>query len=342
MIGCCDNIGISDRDNSLRYEGASRWFDFWNVRVVLPNQRLFFFIMPFVLSGTDACTVRKGLYVYDGGNGGPAIGCRTAMEEIGTEGWSASSSKCDVRWSRFGAPDNRFAEDHVCVVGPTTRWDVRITPFLADEQNPVLDKRQAELRQWMLLRKFPFIHRVPRVKGYAAGTIEHNGRCYSFERAPLYQAKNHGHAFPDDWLWIHANAFVEDEHLGLEAARLRTADGMEASMVRVARPEGTRLLCSWRGDEVEVESAGDKYRFHAQSKDLSFCISGTAVHGESVRFTFPSPDGSYFDNDECLVGVLEANVQGVSVSTTLAALGRSHRAERLSFNETLTAASASG
>lgn len=322
MNGC--EVIFTDYDNSLRYAGEQYWFDFWNARVVIPGEDRFFFLMPFVLSGTQVSAARRGMYLYDGGNGGFS-GCQVAMERIGSKDWSASSEKCDLRWSKSDAQGNIFCEDRISVIGLATRWDVQISPFLTDEQDSGLTERQAGLKQWVLLRRFPFVHRVPRLKGYATGTIEQEGRTHSFKGAPLYQAKNHGHGFPEAWIWIHANAFGEDENLALEAATLRTADGVQASMVRIARPDGVQLLCSWRGDDVRVDCVGDHYTFSAVSQDKSLFVTGIAAHGDSVKFSFPSPDGSYFANDECFVGVLSANIQGLAVTTSLAALGRAQR-----------------
>src|SRR5215467_15111229 len=118
--------------NGFRYTNAPRWFDFYNCRILLPERRLFFFTMPFMLSGPELPAGAGGLYVYDGGNGGAMPGGNCAWERI--EGpWSASSDRCDVRWRRGGA-GQEFGERHIRVTGPTSQWDVTIEPFLADQQ----------------------------------------------------------------------------------------------------------------------------------------------------------------------------------------------------------------
>ena len=39
--------------NGFRFANQPRWFDFYNCRVVLPEQGLYFFAVPYVLSGAE-------------------------------------------------------------------------------------------------------------------------------------------------------------------------------------------------------------------------------------------------------------------------------------------------
>jgi hypothetical protein len=309
--------------NGFRYTTAPRWFDFYNCRVLLPEQRLYFFTMPFVLSGTELPPGAGGLLVYDGGNGGPSPGSRCAWERIGT-GWTASPDRCDVRWRRDGA-EQEFGERRIRVTGPTSQWDVTIEPFLADQQPEETNPRRLELGEQLLLSRVPFVHRVPRMRAYATGTIVQEGRRHSFQRAIVYQAKNHGHGFPDEWIWIHCGAFREDPALAIEAGWMRYAENGSAALIRISTALGVRFLMSWNGDDVDVRRDGDAYSFRGVSRDGALEIDGTGTHGDPVAFSFPAPDGGRFDNDECLTGELSVTLAGRRLTTNMAALASARR-----------------
>jgi hypothetical protein len=309
--------------NAFRYVQASRWFDFYNCRVLIPEQRLYFFTMPLMLSGADVPEGRRGLFVYDGGNGGMSLGSRCGWERIEAADWSASRDRCDVRWTR-GGEDQWFGESEIRVTGPTSRWDVTIEPFLADQQPEETNLRHLDVGERLLLSRVPFIHRVPKMRAYASGSIEQDGRRHSFKRAIVYQAKNHGHGFPEEWIWIHASAFHEEADLALEAGWMRF-DGGEAALVRISTPAGVRLLTSWGGDEITARRDGDTYSFRGAARDGSFRVSGEGRHGDAVAFSFPTPDGGRFDNDECLSGGLSVDCGGRHLTTHMAALARARR-----------------
>lgn len=309
--------------NGFRYTAAPRWFDFYNCRVLLPERRLYFFTMPFVLSGTELPSGAAGLLVYDGGNGGPEPGSRCAWERIDGH-WSASADRCDVRWLRNGV-EQELGERRIRVTGPTSTWDVTIEPFLADQHPEETNPRRLEMGERLLLSRVPFVHRVPRMRAYASGTIVQEGRRHSFERAIVYQAKNHGHGFPDEWLWIHSGAFREDPAIAIEAGWMRYGDGQSASLVRIATALGVRFLFSWNGDDVDVRREGDAYTFRGVSRDGALEIEGTGTHGEPVAFSFPTPDGGRFDNDECLTGELSVKLAGRRLTTNMGALARARR-----------------
>ena len=309
--------------NGFRYTTAPRWFDFYNCRVLIPERRLFFFTMPFILSGTELPSGMAGLLVYDGGNGGPGPAARCEWERIDGP-WSASSERCDVRWRR-GGEEQEFGEQRIRVTGPTSQWDVTIEPFLADQQPEETNPRRLEMGERLLLSRVPFVHRVPRMRAYAAGTIVQEGRRYTFDRALVYQAKNHGHAFPDEWIWIHSGAFREDPAMAIEAGSMRYGDGESAALVRISTALGVRYLMSWNGDDVRVRRDGNAYEFYAVTRDGGLEIQGAGVHGDAVAFSFPTPDGGRFDNDECLTGELTVSLAGRRLTTNMAALARAWR-----------------
>ncbi|HYM61995.1 MAG TPA: tocopherol cyclase family protein [Thermoanaerobaculia bacterium] len=309
--------------NAFRYAQAPLWFDFYNCRVLIPEQRLYFFTMPYVLSGDEVPAGRRGLFFYDGGNGGPQPGSRCGWERIADRDWSASRERCEVHWKRRGA-SQMFGETEIRVTGPTSRWDVTIEPFLADQNPEETSLRHLDIGERFLLSRVPFIHRVPRMRAYASGVIEQEGRRHSFDRAIVYQAKNHGHGFPDEWIWIHAGAFREDDNLAIEAGWMRFHGG-EAALVRISTPTGVRFLASWGGDEVNARRDGDHYSFRGAARDGSLRVSGEGRHGEAIKFEFPTPDGGRFDNDECLVGELAVDYGGRRLTTNMAALALARR-----------------
>lgn len=306
--------------NALRYTDQPHWFDFYNCRVALPERGVYFYVMPYINSGTSLAPDRTGLWVYDGGNGGPTRKSMCADERIGASSWSASSEKCDVRWFRNGA-ECVFSENAIRLTGPTTIWDITIESYLFDQDEPVLDPRRLKLEERGMLRLAPFVHRVPRMKGWATGFIEQQGVRYDFQRAVLYQAKNHGPMFPRQWTWIQANDFIEDSQLAFEVAGLQDARG-DAAMLRIIRPEGVRMLSTWAGDSVSVSRSGLDYRFAARSGDGAVNVAGLGRHDpDNVLFRYACPEGGTAENDESFTGSLEVTINGQTCHARLPALG---------------------
>lgn len=290
---------------------------------MLPESGRFFFLMPYMLSGEAVSPERTGLYVLDGGNGGPTGRIQTGSVHVGAEGWSAAEAGCGVYWSSDGT-ENAFTSSAIRAVSPNGRWDVQIDPFITDRADPVDDLRRFELEERLILRRVPFIHRVPVMKGYASGVIEWAGEEHRFERALVYQAKNHGPTLPERWTWIHANAFAEDDTLTFEIAANPTPGGT-AAMVRIIRPGDHVSLTTWERATVELAREGDRYTFSAASADGSVQVSGEATHGDSAVFTVPSPEDDFFEIDEDLTGRLTVEINGQTYTTEMAAVGIAHR-----------------
>lgn len=313
--------------NSFRFSGQPRWFDFYNCRVFLPEHGVFFYAMPYMLSGAKAPQDKLGLYLYDGGNAGPAGRSVSKDIPIAREGWTASDAGCDVRWNHPETGEAQwFTEGHIKLHGPLTTWDVKLESFLFDRDEPITDPRRFKIEEKTFLRQVPFIHRVPRMKGWASGVIEQEGNRFEFERGVVYQAKNHGHNYPENWTWIHVNHLLEDENIAFEAAGLNSDKG-DAAMIRISTPDGVRFISTWAGDNVRLKRAGDHYTFGGTSADGSLEVEGEAVHGDNVVFHFPSPDGSTCENDECFVGKLSVKIDGKTYTTGHAALGYLHRVD---------------
>ncbi len=313
---------IANPDNAFRYRTQPKWFDFYNCRVVLPDQDVFFFVMPYLLSGENVPSERAGLYVLDGGNGGPQRRMQTGIERIGMDGWTASTEGCGVHWTKDGQ-ENVFTETYIRMTSPNARWDVRIEPFLSDRAEPVTDLRRFDIEEKLILRRMPFIHRVPHMKGYASGVIEYAGQRHAFDRGIVYQAKNHGPTLPEHWTWIHANAFAEDETLTFEVAS-NPAKGGDVAMIRIIRPGSHRALTTWEGATVHLNRSGDGYTFSGASADGSLTVSGEATHGDAVVFRVPAPGGDPFEIDEDLLGVLSVAINGQTFTTRHAAVGIAH------------------
>ena len=302
----------SELCNGLRYRSQPQWFDFYNLRVVLPHQGKFFFIIPYLLSGTEV--KNTGLTVYDGGNGSPDGVAIATSTSIGG-GWAASPSSCEVRWGE----SNHLTASSVRCAGPTTKWNLTLRPFLTDTTKPIHHARRYDLVERMLLRYSPFVHRVPRMKGWADGWIEQNGQRWEVESAPVYQAKNHGRHLPERWIWIHANAFEEDESIAFEAAYQPGLNGTPMGLVRIARPGGVRELLTWTGADVSVVHRDG--RFEVEAQDERGCIRGVGSATEFVQFTVPDPRGEEFVITECLTGTLKLEFEGQRFTTNIAALG---------------------
>lgn len=309
----------TEPSNALRFAGQPRWFDFYNCRVVLPEQQRFFYLLPFVLSGDEIPEARRGLYLYDGSNSSGAH--RDAMERIATGRWSASSEGCDLRWG----DGELFSATRIHVRGPRSRWDIHIRPFLSDHHGVEEAGRRFDLMEQLMLRRAPFIHRVPRMKGFATGWIEEGGKRWDLTDAPVYQAKNHGRAMPRRWMWLFANTFAEDSGLAFEIASLEQEDGPPEALARLSTPDGVELLTTGGGDSIALRWDGRQYHFSACSRDGRLALTGSATPDEHVVFTLPDPAGGGLDNAECFTGRLELDAAGRRRVATMAALGRAHR-----------------
>jgi hypothetical protein len=303
--------------NSFRFADAPRWFDFYNCRVVLPERQLFFYTMPFVLSGVEA---ERGCWVYDGGNGGPEGRSICAVERLPEGEIQASRDFCDARWRARDGRENLFSARRIRLSGPGSQWDVTMEPFLSDDHEPDKDRRRFDIAERFLLQRVPFIHRVPQMKAFASGTIVQGGRTHHFERGVVYQAKNHGHGFPDTWLWIHANAFASAPELAIEAAALSWRGGKVVTLARVATPERVVAMSSLTGDDVGVEFDGQQYKLRAAAKDGTVEFRGEGKHSDEVVFSFPAPQGGLFESRECFIGQLAVRLHGRDLTTNMAAL----------------------
>jgi hypothetical protein len=310
---------LGNPHNAVRYRAQPRWFDFYNCRVVLPDQGVFFFVMPYLLSGEGIPGDRAGLYILDGANGCGERRGRTGVERIRSDDWWASTSGCGVFWRRDGR-DQFFTERHIRMTTPYASWDVQIEPWLSDGGGQVAEPRRVDIVEKLLLRGVPFIHRVPHMKGLATGVIECEGQRYVFDRGVVYQAKNHGPTLPARWTWIHANAFAEDDTLAFEVAANPTKN-REVAMIRISRPGVCRVLTTWEGSNIRLSRSGTRYEFVGTSADGTLRIAGEATHGEAIVFRVAAPNGGTFEIDEDLMGVLSVTIDGRVYTTRYASVG---------------------
>lgn len=294
-----------------RLQGRESWFEFWNVRVVLPEEGLWFHLIPHL-------SVRDGeasLTVLDGGNGsgeGAAASMEVGPHRLGREGFSLS-------WEAEGE-ESVFAAGEVAASGPSTTWRVSVEPLVGDGSPD--DARVQAAEDSFALRRTPFVHRVPIMKGRAEGAITQGGREHRFDDGLVYLAHNYGPDFPPGWTWIHALAFDRDASLAFEAASM---PGTDQALVRICSSDGARTLSTLGGDRVEVERRGDDYSVRARSKAGDLWVTGTARHGAPVPFAFERPCGGLYEVEESFDGEVSISVSGRPHKASMAALGSAVR-----------------
>lgn len=302
--------------NGLSHRGQERWFDFWNCRVVLPKRGLWFHLMPHIVSGAKADPDTAGLWVLDGSGAG---GHTAGISRVGAE-FAASPDNLDVRWRAEGR-EHRFAAGRINASGSRSAWDVTITDAISDGSPQ--DARRLAVEERFLFGRVPFIHRVPRMKGYARGEIVCGGETFAFDRGLVYQAHNYGPRFPAAWTWVHALDIQGEDDLAFEAAGMPVEKG-RVGIARVATSQGAKTLSSLLGDEVSVVEEGGEYNIAAKAKDGSLSLKAAASHGPAVRFAFPTPDGGTFAIDECFVGELALTLDGRELAARHTALGQAN------------------
>ncbi|NEO33126.1 MAG: tocopherol cyclase [Symploca sp. SIO3C6] len=119
-----------------------------------------------------------------------------------TEGYQAT-----VTWHQGIIRDP--ASDRYC------RWQYTIKPIYgwANTGTP-----QQSTAGWLsYLPIFEPGWQILMAHGLASGSIDWNGKIYTFTDAPAYSEKNWGRAFPKKWFWLNCNSFNNEPDLALTA-----------------------------------------------------------------------------------------------------------------------------
>jgi tocopherol cyclase len=99
--------------------------------------------------------------------------------------------------------------------GQSCRWCYRTQP-LYGWGNP--HQSQRSTAGWLsALPIFEPGWQILMAHGLATGWIEWNGDLIQFEKAPAYSEKNWGCSFPQQWFWLHCNAFNREKDLAVTA-----------------------------------------------------------------------------------------------------------------------------
>ncbi len=313
---------VIDYRNAFRFGGQPHWFDFWNLRVVLPEEGKWFFIMPHILSGqsvgeADRFTLFSGVLGDEG--------AQSWQEKVKGE-WTASSENALVQWE-----GGVLEEGAVVAKTAQAVWDVRWQRKLSDgTERGQEDKRAFDVVERLYLRKLPFVHRVPTMRGIAEGSIVQFGKVWDVEGGWVYQAKNHGTAFPNYWTWIHAVDTGHVEPRAMEVASMPTSNG-SAGIFRWATPEGTRFFASFLGDEINLQEEDGHFSFTVKSSSGILIAEGEGEHGDIVDFSFPTPRGALFATPESFNGRLRGIVLGEEVKSDFPALGHAQKRTSISI-----------
>ena len=296
-----------DYRNSYRYPGKGNWFDFWNCRVVIPAEKKWFFVMPYVIS-TDI-GLRKFFYFCSSFSG---VECFEIFDDL-----KMSQDDANIEWQ-----DNLFSSDLISISEKDKSWNFSIDSVCSDGTEKGSDLRAFNVREKLHLRSLPFIHRVPTMKGFANGSIVFSGEKFDLKDAIVYQAKNHGPDFPDSWNWLHANIIPQFTNSAFEIGLMPTAKGDEG-IFRWANKEKTNVYATFLGHDVHFENKGDSFDFLVRDQNKKIIIEGQAKHGSKRDIVFPSPETSdqVFLNPESFDGYVSGNYLGEFFESNFPALG---------------------
>ncbi len=296
----------TDYRNAYRYPGKGNWFDFWNCRIVIPNDERWFFIMPHIIS---VDSTMKGYFYY----------CTSDSEvnslEI-SDSISVSEEKAELRWN-----DNLFSAQKIAISQGDFEWNFTIDTVCTDTNDPEENLRAFNVGERMLLRNLSFIHRVPTMKGRANGQIKLPNETIDLKDAIVYQAKNHGPDFPESWNWLHANVIPQFPNASFEIGMMPGKNGSEG-IFRWAEKDETKFYASFLGDKVLLEAEGDHFTFSVVDKNEVEVIRGKVSHGEKKEIKFPTPNGGTFTTPESFNGYVSGNYLGKFFESNYPALGR--------------------
>ncbi|MBD61833.1 hypothetical protein CL645_03120 [bacterium] len=296
-----------DHRNSYRYPGKGHWFDFWNCRIVIPSEKKWFFIMPYVIS-TDS-GLRKFFYSCSSFSD---VECFEIFDDL-----KMSQDSANIRWQ-----DNLFSSDLISISEKGKKWSFSIDSVCSDGTGKGSNLRAFNVREKLHLRSLPFIHRVPTMKGFANGYIDFLGNRFELKDAIVYQAKNHGPDFPESWNWLHANVMPQFPDSAFEIGLMPTADGDEG-IFRWSNLSETDIYASFLGHDIYFESRDDSFDFFVKDKDKKIIIEGQAKHGSKKEIIFPSPkeNNQAFFNPESFDGYVSGNYLGKFFESDFPALG---------------------
>ena len=295
-----------DYRNAYRYPEKGAWFDFWNCRVVIPDQKKWFFVMPHIISEDS----KKKSFFYHS-----SFDSEISMSEISEE-LHASKKNAEIRWK-----DNLFSSRKIKISEKDYEWNFSIDPICTDGTGKGKDSRAFNVREKLHLRSLPFIHRVPTMKGYGNGYIKTPKEKINLENAIIYQAKNHGPDFPESWTWLHANIIPQFPNSSFEIGMMPSRGGFEG-IFRWAEKGKTEVYASFLGDKVLLEKKGDDFVFSVRDKGGNEIIQGLASHGEKTEINFPTPAGEVFSTPESFDGYVSGSYLGQFFESEHPALGK--------------------
>ncbi len=96
------------------------------------------------------------------------------------------------------------------------RWDYRLSPTAC--WGPTSGPPRPTAGWLSYLPLFDPGWQVTLAHGWGQGWLEWQGCRHDFDRAPVYQEKNWGQAFPRRWFWLQANHFPQAETLAITVA----------------------------------------------------------------------------------------------------------------------------
>jgi hypothetical protein len=301
------STNYDDLRNAYRYPGKGNWFDFWNCRVLLPEQNIWHFIMIHINS-TDGKTEA---YFYHGSSDSSEVSRHKLNDPI-----EASTLGKGVEWAQ-----NTFTPQKIDIHSEGYHWNFEIRRLCSDGTDFKVEKRVFDIGEKLLLRNNSFVHHVPTMKGFANGFINTPDELIKLDEAIVYQAKNHGKDFPDEWMWLHANHIPQFPNSSFEIG-LIPGDNFDTGIFRWTNKGETKTYATYFGDKVFFNEKDNIFAFEVLDSAQNVVIKGSANHGVKKIIEFPTPNNGAFQTPESFNGYVSGYFHGEFFESEFPALGK--------------------
>ena len=191
-------------------------------------------------------------------------------------------------------------------------WEYQIEPLYGWGNSQQLQKPTAGLLSYLPI--FEPGWQITNALGIATGSIEWRGKCYQFDRAPVYSEKNWGGSFPKKWFWINGNSFDNNQDLSITAGggiRQVLWWQEEVALIGIHYQGKFYEFAPWNSQvSWHVEPWG-KWQIKAVSKQYRVSIIGTTdVLGTYVRT--PTAKGLVFNCRDTTQGKLSLELSDLN------------------------------
>ncbi len=300
-----------DRYNRLIWDGSDKsWFEWWYVKVVIPEQNESFYMTYGVVNPWDKTGKSNNALSFV--SFGDFSQKRIDEEQLSVSDFTASKDEVLVRIG-----DNLLTDKHVRGKSKNSSFDFTITR-----------KWSFNAMGWgMFIKGLTNIGWFPaQADARCTGEIITNGVPVRFENAPCYQDRNWGGEFPKWWAWIVSNQFKEDPTAAL------VAGGGRPKVLGREFYENVILGFNYKGKQysyrpndlnsVKSKICFGKWEVIAENKETRLELEATAPKESFMDLPFLTPQGEIFHDMETLSGKMtvrfyEKTLVGLNLVTTL-------------------------